>query len=212
MFVAMEQGLKDWLQAVAWIAAAGGLILAVLKYLVELREGRVQRQRELRWRQAEAGKSLNDEMQTDERAWPALQMLDLDSESREFKLSDEEKVKISPADIATALDPLNHQHDEKSVYIRDCFDTLFYFMTMLEHYISSTLICADDVAYPLDYYVPLMTKYRPQIAAYLKRYGLSRAQVFLERYPAWRETTEGAYEKNQGAGTFTAGVPNQRRT
>ena len=60
------------LQAAAWIAAAGGLIVTILKFLSELREGRRQRERDLRWRQAEAGKSLNDEMQEDQRAWAAM--------------------------------------------------------------------------------------------------------------------------------------------
>jgi hypothetical protein len=184
----MDQGLKDVLQLLTWVVAAGALILAIYKFRSELHEGRLQRERDLRWRQAEVGKSLNDEMQTDERAWPALQMLD--SERREFKLPNEKVLTVDRSDVAPALDPQNDHRDEKSVYIQDCFDTLFYFMAMLEHYISNTLIREDDVAYPMEYYVPLMSKMRPQVAAYLERHGLRRAQRFLERYPAWREAAD----------------------
>ena len=60
-------------------------------------------------------------------------------------------------------------------------------MAMLEHYISSTLIREDDVAYPMEYYVPLLTDFKPQVADYLKCYGLWRTRKFLERYEAWRD-------------------------
>src|SRR5262245_14231962 len=181
----MDQGLKDWLQATAWIATAIGLIVTAVRFWSEFREGRLQRQRDLRWRQAEVGKGLNDEMQTDDRAWPAMQMLD--SEEREFKLPNESKVTITTAEISTALDPNSKSSDETSIYIQDCFDTLFYFLAMLEHYISNTLICYEDVAYPIEYYVPLMAQFKPQIANYLKEYKLSRTQKFLERYQSWRD-------------------------
>jgi hypothetical protein len=193
MIAPMDQGLRDWLQAGAWLAAAIGLIVTVVKFWSELRLGRLQRESELRWRQAEAGKSLNDEMQTDEQAWAAMQMLD--SERRQFELPNGERVTITQPDIAVALDPASNSHDEKSIYIRDCFDTLFYFMAMLEHYISSTLIRKDDVAYPMEYYVPLMAKLRPQIVAYLNRYNLWRVCVFLERYEAWRNEAGPACNK-----------------
>ena len=188
MITPMEQGLKDWLQAGAWIATAVGLVVTVVKFWSEFREGRLQRQRDLRWRQAEAGKNLNDEMQTDHRAWAALQMLD--SARRKFKLPNEETMTITQGDISKALDSANVSTDEKSIYIRDCFDCLFYFMAMLEHYISNTLILQDDVAYPIEYYVPLIAKFKPQIAAYLKKYKLGRTSIFLNRYQAWRDAKD----------------------
>jgi len=188
MIAPMDQGLKDWLQAGAWLAAAIGLFVTVIKFWSEFREGRLQRERDLRWRKAQAGKSLNDEMQEDEYAWAAMQMLD--SEHREFKLPSGETATITQTAIATALDPAICSNDEKDIYIRDCFDTLFYFLAMMEHYISSTLILEDDVAYPIEYYVPLISTFRAQIAAYLARYGLWRTRLFLERYSAWRDTTK----------------------
>ena len=183
----MDQITKDWLQAAGWLAGAAGLILAAVKFWSELRAARAQRERELRWRQAEAGKSLNDEMQTDDRAWPAMQMLD--SPSRTYELREGHWVTITRDDVVAAF-ALHAQTDsEKVVFIRDCFDTLFYFFAMFDHYISSSLIVPADVAYPVEYYVPLMAEMHSQITSYFQRYNLHRARRFLERYPAWKEVT-----------------------
>lgn len=180
---ALDQGLKDFLQAAAWVAAALGALVAAAKFWSELRLGREQRARELRWKQAEAGKNLNDEMLTDPEAWPALQMLD--HERKEFPLASGETVRITDEDLRRALDPSLQTEDEKDMYIRRCFDSLFYFMTLLQHYIKITLILPEDVAFPLNYYVPLLAKLSPVVARYLKAFDTGQAQAFLERYPAW---------------------------
>jgi hypothetical protein len=179
----MDPALKDWLQAGAWVATAFGVVVTVVKFWSEVKQGRLQRDRELRWRQAQAGKALNDEMQTDEYAWAALQMLD--SERRTFKTSTG-TVEVIASDITAALDADAGRGDEKGTFIRDSFDALFYFMAMLEHYISSGLIRPEDVAYPMEYYVPLLAMHEREVSEYLRRYDLWRARTFLERYEAWR--------------------------
>jgi hypothetical protein len=182
----LSPNLKDWLQAVAWLGAAVGAILAAIKLRSEVRLGREQRERELRWKQAEAGKALNDEMLTDPTAWPALQMLDYDG--LEFELPSKRRTSIDYPDLKFALNPDNSLTDEKQIYIRECFDSLFYYMAMLQHYISSTLILTDDVAFPLDYYVPLLAEFKGEVDAYVERYQLTRTKSFLERYSIWRDT------------------------
>jgi len=179
----MDPILKDWLQAGAWLATAIGVIITIVKFWSEVKAGRLQREQDLRWRQAQAGKALNDEMQTDEFAWAALQMLD--SDRRTFKTPAGIEVAVVHDDIAPALDVSRGLDDDKSTFIRDSFDTLFYFMAMLEHYISSGLIRHDDVAYPMEYYVPLLARHRLEVSCYLERYGLWRTRGFLERYDAW---------------------------
>ena len=46
------------------------------------------------------------------------------------------------------------------MFIQDCFDALFYFLAMFEHYIARSLIVSGDVAYPIEYYVPRMGQMR----------------------------------------------------
>jgi hypothetical protein len=180
------QGTKDWLQALAWLATAVGAIVAAFKFRSELRLGRLQRERDLRWRQAEVGKSLNDEMQTDTRAWPALQMLD--SERRDYLIADGHTTSVSREDVRRALDPTRYVQSEKDDFIRDCFDTLFYFMALMHHYIDTSLISEEDVAYPLEYYVPLLAKMHREVSAYLSEYNLWRTHAYLQRYDAWPES------------------------
>jgi len=182
----LDKDLKDWLQAIAWIAAAIGAFVAAIKFWSELRLGREQRNRELRWRQAEAGKSLNDEMLIDQWAWPALQMLDDDG--REFELPSKRRTQITHDDLRRALDPsipMGSVDREKDTYIVECFDSLFYYMSTLEHYISSTLIIPEDVEFPLDYYMHHLSKFRPVVEKYLQEFRLVKAFAFLRRYPAW---------------------------
>jgi hypothetical protein len=92
-----------WAQILAWLAATATFLVTAFRIVAELRETREQRASELRWKQEEVGKSLNDEMQTDERAWPAMQMLD--SVEREFAVSESLAIRVNQADIGIALDP-----------------------------------------------------------------------------------------------------------
>lgn len=186
----LQENTAKWLQATAWLAAAVGAIVTAVKFWTELRASREQRERDLAWRQAEAGKSLNDEMQTDEKAWPALQMLD--SDERVYAISDRKELTIRTSDIPKALmerDIENPLEREKFTYIRDCFDNLFYYFAIMDHYIASTLIRETDISYPLEYYVPRLASFAPQVVAYLHRYNLHRAEKFLNRYSEWRDAT-----------------------
>jgi len=184
----MDQFVKDWLQALAWFATAIGVLVTALKALSELEATRLQREQDLRWRQAEVGKALNDEMQVDKLAWPALQMLD--SDSRTYKTRAGSEVEVAQRDISPALDPAGGRDDEKSEFVRDAFDTLFYFMAMFEHYTASGLVRAEDVAYPMEYYVPLLANHYDAVSRYLTRYNLWRTTKFLDRYQAWRSASE----------------------
>lgn len=164
MIPAMDQNAKEWLQAGAWIATALGVVVAVWKLRSDARATREQRNRDLRWRQAEAAKKLNDEMMTDVESWAAMQMLDYSG--RTFKLPSNTSAVITHDDVASTLNPMAVITDEKEIFIRDCFDKLFYHIAMLEHYISSTLIRAEDVAFPIEYYVPLLAKFKSDAEGY----------------------------------------------
>jgi hypothetical protein len=185
----MSDGLKDALQAAAWVAAAVGLALTAFKFLAESRQAREQRRNELRWRQAQAGKDLNDEMQDNPLAWTAMRILD--SDGRAFDLPGGKRVRIRDKHIVRAFDCEHIEIDPVSTYLRDCFDNLFYYMAMIEHYTTSGLIHADDTAYPLEYYIPLLAQFRGPVNGYLEKYRLTRTLRFLDRFPAWRNQRRG---------------------
>jgi hypothetical protein len=202
----LSANVMGWLQALAWVATAVGIVVTGVKFGIELRLTREQRERDLRWKQAEAGKALNDEMLEDPRAWLALQMLDYPG--RTFKLLPSEKtVVVTHDDVRRALDPVTQTSEDKLLDIRDCFDSFFYYLAAFEHRIQNTLILPEDVAYPMEYYVRLLAKFRPQVDAYLRHYELDRSQAFLAKYPEWRGTQQRRGEQLRDCPKFcvTAG-------
>jgi hypothetical protein len=172
--------LKDLLQAGAWLASVLLAILTVVKFWSETKLSREQRERDLRWRQAQAAKELNDEMLTDPEAWAALQMIDSEG-ARSFKLPSEKFAQIGQGDIVAALANTNDV-DEKPAYIRDCFDSLFYYMAMLQHYQQSTLIQSADVEFPIHYYLSRLRDLEPPVREYIDRFKLDRTKQFLQAH------------------------------
>jgi hypothetical protein len=59
-------------------------------------------------------------------------------------------------------------------------------MAMIQHYTKTTLIREDDVAYPLEYYVPLLAEHYEEVSAYLLKYNLWRTREYLEQHDPWR--------------------------
>jgi len=179
----LSQDTKDLLQALSWAAGAAAVLITIVKFWSEFRLGREQRAQDLRWKQAEAGKRLNDEMMDDKEASVVLEMLDCDG--REFEVPGCGRVPVTYEDLRTSLTPTEMVPDSKVLYIRDCFDSLFYYLATLEHYIQATLILREDVAFPVDYYVPLLAELRPEVDVYLRHFDLRRAEAFLHRYSQW---------------------------
>lgn len=134
---------------------------------------------ELRWKQAEAAKKLLDEMLTDPDAGNAMRMLDW--ADTKFEVEPGLRVVIEVEDYVKALRISDFDFDDKELYIRDSFDSLFYYMAMIEHYIQSDLVRLEDVLFPLDYYVRIMNENRPVFDAFLNHYKLERAMQFMER-------------------------------
>jgi hypothetical protein len=95
----ISQNVKDWVQVIAWLAAGIGAAVALIKYATDSKAARVQRDRDLRWKQADAGKQLNDEMLTDVEACAAMDMLDYSG--REFELPS--KTKAPETDLHPGL-------------------------------------------------------------------------------------------------------------
>lgn len=189
----LDQNTMRWLEVLSTAVAAIAVIVTAAKFLAELRLGREQRAQDLRWKQAEAGKALNDELQLDPQAWAALQMLDGDG--RIVTLPSGRQVAITHEQVRAALRGEADGDSERAVHVRDCFDALFYYFATMHHYAAQGLILRDDVAYPLEYYVPLLARtMRAEVMAYLDRYGLTRTWRFLAAQPAWgdwREVDDG---------------------
>jgi hypothetical protein len=170
---------KDWTQVLAWVAAVVGVAIAFAKGRTEVRENREQRARELRWRQASAGREIVNEMLSDEYSDAALTMLDWSG--LEYEIAPGRRVTVTHADYVAALRIEQLQFTDEEQYTRDCFDTLFYYMGTMEHLQESGLVGFDDVVYPLDYYANRMREDAEVFRRFLDYYRLTRERRFFDR-------------------------------
>jgi hypothetical protein len=189
---------KDLLQELAWLATAITVIVTIVKSISESKLSREQRARDLRWKQAEAAKSLNSQMLNDPLSKDARLMLDFPDGTVEIPPT-KTRVPITEKDICLALSTEPGSTDELHAYIQRCFDNLFYYLATLEHYIDTTLVVSDDVKFPVDYYVRLLDEYQPEVDNYLAKNHLYRAQAFLKRCRSWSKPAP-----HHGLGSATA--------
>ena len=179
----MNPLLKDCIQVGSWaVAIIGGLIAAGVA-LYQQRANRKQREIELRWNQAKLGRELFDQMFNT--SGQALVMLDYYEENRAFAAIPGGDKTVGLKDILTALD--NASRADKSIYIRERLDELFYHFERIENSIVNELVTFDDVICPSEYYAEILAKEKKVYAAYLKQAGYKRVPQFLDRFSQWRD-------------------------
>jgi len=173
-------------QVGAWIVAiVGGLIAAGLA-IWQAAQNRQQRALELRWKQADSAKHLIDEIFHDEFSNCATLMLD--SWDRAYPIPGASKVKIPWEDVVRALKVQSFDtEDLKSIFVRDCFDTLFYYLDRFEHFIQVGLTTFEDLRMPTQYYVDMMAEDKALFVSYIKYCKYTNIWQFLDRFPKWVE-------------------------
>lgn len=183
---AIDPNLQGWIQTLAWIGTFCGIIVAIFNYVSQQKQNRRQRERELeqskselRWKQAEAAKKILDEMLSSSGAKAAMQMLDWNDV--EFEIASGKREVIWEKDYIKALRTNDLQFSDKEVFIRNSFDSLFYYMAMMEHYIKSDLVLLEDVSFPLDYYLKIMNSNKVVFENFLMHYEQDKTVSFIER-------------------------------
>src|SRR5260370_27595918 len=167
------------------VAGVGGLTAAALGILQAI-QNRQLREKELRWKQAESGKHLIDEIFDEDLSNSAT--LILDSWDRTYKVPGGDKVKLAWNDVVRALDMKFFDEDNpQNDFVRDCFDMLFYYLDRLEHLIQAGLTTFEDVRLPIEYYVDMLAERedRTVIEAYIRACKYQKIWKFLDRFPAW---------------------------
>ncbi|HEV7891015.1 MAG TPA: hypothetical protein VGP08_10260 [Pyrinomonadaceae bacterium] len=116
-----------------------------------------QRKTELRWKKAQLAKEVLDGLYADPYASDAMVMLDWNARTFRVKpnknQTDGEMMRITWPEMWAALRITELHFNDKEKFIRDCFDSFFGYMQIIEHYIAIDLIDPADVRYPFDYYV-----------------------------------------------------------
>lgn len=183
MYLAVDSATKDFWQVATWmVAAVGGPITAALA-IGQAVANRNQRKRELRWKKAELARELSEEVWEVEESRCALRMVD--AHEREFKLPSGQSAKIDRAVYVAALTTTDEPNGEVSIFVRDCFDELFFFLARLEHAIRTKLINFEDVQFPWEYYAKILAADKAALSAYNESIGYGRTISFFERFDVW---------------------------
>lgn len=199
--ISSGDSLRAWLLTGTSLSAVIGGGWAIFKFRDERRKDRqqriddrrkdrqqrvdelAQRKTELRWRQAQAAKALVDEMLDDPQARAAYQMLD--SWSREFEIiAGRREVTTAERWLAALRTTPDTADALLEMFVRESFDSLFYYMAMLEHYVERQFVLFEDVLFPLDCNIGIMMEDREVYDVYLRQYGLDGTRCFLNRFTA----------------------------
>jgi hypothetical protein len=146
----------------------------------------LQREQELRWKQAELARTLLDEIFDYGPSNDAWRMVDgekiyTDDKDNEYHITMEIVRQALPK-------PWNDESSGSNLYIRWCFDALFYYLERLEQSVQVKLVRFEDLAAPTAYYIALMAKDKKIFQDYAELIRFHRAVQFLERFPEWRDT------------------------
>jgi hypothetical protein len=175
--------LKDIFLLIASSVTITGGFIAAFMAIYNLVLSRRIREKELRFKQAQVGKQIIEEMFDDDAAGNALLMIDF--EKRSFDVGSKRKIVINIEDVLQALNPDNKSEDAKTIFIRESFDGLFYFLDRFEHFVQIGLTTFEDVAVPIKYYATIMTTHRSTFLKYIQLTQFERALTFLNRFSFW---------------------------
>jgi hypothetical protein len=140
------------IQEISWLVASIVGLIAAFKAIYEIAQNRKQRKKELRWKKANVAKELLDEIFEHDYAKNAILIMDSTKFMRKYKIDEDEYEEISYDNVKELLNEPSPNPGKKAIYIKDCFDWVFYFIDRIEHYIRIELIDFEDVEVPLARY------------------------------------------------------------
>lgn len=181
--------LANQIQITAQIVAIIGGLIAAYKIITEIKQSRLERHRDLRWKQANSAHGFLKDMLASQMVTDATIMLDWTG--RTFNITPDQKATITFQDVQVGLRTDNLNFTEKEVYIRDCADAFLFHVELIEQAIRNDLIEFRDIKFPMTYYVNAMRKNNLYNAylAFIKEYEYKNAEKFLNRFSAKLKTS-----------------------
>ncbi|MGE0635795.1 MAG: hypothetical protein AB7G44_07265 [Bacteroidia bacterium] len=164
------------------VAVLAGIITAIVA-LSNFRQSILQREAELKWKQASIAKDLVKEIHDHPRSSNAILMLDWFTCHRIHDFSQKEATTIDYKDVLETLPKVrNPNPGEKELYILDCFDWFFYYIDRLEQYIRDGLINFDNVRHIFFPYYEKITNNKNTYDAFMEARLYKLAPEFWARY------------------------------
>jgi hypothetical protein len=193
------KNMWDVILNIVMIIGAGGAFLL----------GWYQWRRGQAWQRAAKGRELVDDLlksdDSDEEfyAWDAMRMLDYQDAEKPLltKPIDGRRHEVTRETIRKALQPCEpDESDTMLLYVRECFDELYFKAGQLQDAIDNDLVELQHVSCPVDYYVGLMSKDVKLHHKYLTEYNYPRTLKFLENFDCWRTARRKAEMKDPPEG------------
>jgi hypothetical protein len=188
-----KYGITDWSELSQAIGVVGAL-LAALVFIYQFRETILQRSVEQRRTQAALARELLANLFSDPRSRDALRMLDYGARTY---LVGGSSTSISAGDVKNGLritpqrphkrpgeadDETVLRFSPDELYVRDCFESLFDQVDILEHFVQRELLDPDDLRPPLAYYAKKINADTQTFSVFLKQYEYELSRAFLLRF------------------------------
>lgn len=143
-----------------------------------------QRDKDLRWKQARLAREMMDAIFDYKPSNDAWRMVDSE-QAYKYKGN---SYTINMNDVRRALpEPWSDDCSGSPVYIRWCFDALFYYIEQIEHALKLDILRFEDLEASASYYIALMAKDKKLFHEYVKLIRLNRALAFMDRFPEWKD-------------------------
>ena len=170
--------IKDIAETAMYMVTALGAPIAAIWTLLQWREALQQRKVEFRWKQADLGRQLLDQLFDEPVAGVALELID--GELEFIETPEDGKIRIESNQIINAL---SNQDNESSVdkYIRKAFDYLLYYLERFEVMTRSNLVEIEDISIPTKYYCMKMKPYMKEISTYANKTGYYNALTLINK-------------------------------
>jgi len=158
--------------------------VTVWRALAEYKQNRIQREKDLRWKQAEAAKKIIDEWLEEPLAFNVCKMIEY--ENRYFTNEEGKKFHVNTELIKLALSieqDDNHLNQVNNRYVRDAFDSFLYYCELMNQGLQSQLYLIEDLKFPLNYYLLKMKEKKlfDCVAKYAKENLYNGALRLFER-------------------------------
>jgi hypothetical protein len=105
----------------------------------------------------------------------------LDWDGRKFP-SDKPKFMIQRPDVLEALRTGDRTFSESEVYIRDCFDRLFWYFERINHELAVGMISTAHISFPIKYIVSLLIYEEEVFKKYLVTFRCEGALSLIETF------------------------------
>ncbi|MEO4014154.1 hypothetical protein [Pseudomonas rossensis] len=169
--------LKDLIMIIVTVIGVPAALLAAWKALVEFRVGNTEKHRENRHKQASAAKDELKSLFCDPLSHAAMKMTDW---TGRYYMIDGTSVPILSEDVISGLRTHNLNFSRKELFIRDCFESFFDHVLMIEHLVSIDYINYEDIEVPLKYYASKIALNLHIYNDFLTDYGYQKSkELFL---------------------------------